>query len=109
MTESGWHLGSGSPYRAEVAESTLSEECVTELLRIRKLVADYPWLKKPNLKSFTTAQFCPCGHVTEIREILCMEQLQDENRLDAPTFHSNDCPECREDLERDLRLYGYDT
>jgi hypothetical protein len=66
----------------------------------------------PLESEFVNVQFCPCGHSYRMRRNEVIErgaelQLASINagtQLDAVTFHSNECEDCRDETARQERL-----
>jgi hypothetical protein len=56
-------------------------------------------------------EYCPCGHTGYLdkSKILpqVLEDLKSGKRLSAPAKHSDDCPQCEEDVEESNRMSLY--
>jgi hypothetical protein len=60
---------------------------------------------------FMYVQFCPCGHVIRMHrdEVIRLgganqlDLIGSGKKLDAPTFHQSDCPDCQDERDRRAR------
>jgi hypothetical protein len=73
-----------------------------------------PLSAAPAESDYVNVQFCPCGHVCRMlrsdlieREALNQqEEIDAGNKLDAVILRQSDCPDCKDEDERQARRYA---
>lgn len=76
------------------------------------MIVTGPTPVEPQDDELLVVQFCPCGHVynmrrSEVVELIGTTQLDDiaaGKKLDAPILSSDDCDDCKYERERQERL-----
>ena len=63
------------------------------------------------MEDWILVEFIPCGHIENVRKSTILPSVLEEiatgKRLSAPVKHSDDCPQCEEDLRELNRKAAY--